>query len=80
MLYDGIMDYRREYNSWPEEVAPLIRKLKIKDPWDKTKLLEVQYTVPTTDEDHQQVLAEYTRKSIRKFVLFTDGHQETCKI
>lgn len=80
MLYDGIMDSRREHNSWPTDVAPLIKKLKIKDPWNKTEFLEVQYTVPATGEAHQQVLAEFTRKGTRKFVLYTDGHQETWKI
>jgi len=80
MLYDGIMDYRQEYNSWPTDIAPLIKKLKIKDPWNKTEFLDVQYTVPAIDEGHQQVLAEYTRDAKRKFVLYTDGHQETWNV
>ncbi len=80
MLYDGVRDYRREYNAWPTDVAQMIKKLKIKDPWNKTEFLEVQYTPPATDEDRQQVLVEYTRDGIRKFVLYTDGHQETWKI
>jgi hypothetical protein len=79
-LYQAIMDYKGEFDSWPTDVAPLIKKFKIKDPWSNTEFLEVQYTVPAIDEDHQQVLAEYTREGKRKFVLYTDGHQETWNI
>ena len=80
MLYDSIMDYRQECKSWPIDITPLIKKLKIKDPWSKTEFLKVQYTVPAIDVGPQQVLVEYTRDGIRKFVLYTDGHQETWKI
>ena len=79
-LYECIMAYKRDCGSWPTDVVPLIEKLKIRDPWNKTEYLKVHYTAPTINVDHQHVLAEYTREGIRKFVLYTDGHQETWKV
>jgi hypothetical protein len=79
-IYDCIIAYKQECGSWPADVAPLIEKLKIRDPWDKKENLRVQYIAPANDSDHQQVLAEYTREGKRKFALYVDGHQETWKV
>ncbi len=79
-LYQDIMEYKQEHAAWPVEVISLIEKLRMKDPWDKSKFLEVHYTAPADDADDQQVLAEYVREGKRKFALYVNGHQETWEI
>ena len=79
-LYQDIIEYKQEHAAWPVEVKSLIEKIRMKDPWDKSKFPKVQYTAPAEDADHQQVLAEYIREGKRKFVLYVNGHQETWKI
>ena len=82
-MHHAILESKLHFNSWPADVAPLIRRHHLMDPWKPAELLQVKYTAPAAGAgglSRAHLLAEYVREGRRKFLLYADGHQETRRL